>query len=764
MGQQPGLSSAGASRSHAKLIIRENGSERVLELKARSTTVGRAQDNDIAIDDINSSRRHCQIDRTSGGYEVVDLKSRNGTLVNGILVLRKELRPGDCIEIGKTRMFFDHVSSEFSEETIDLSTDHFLEPLSGLEGEDQLEVLKKERDIFLKLLEINRNLNSRIIFSDLLDQIIDTVVDVTGAERGFLVLAENSDSGLRRTVVLPAEEIEPAAASLKKTADGNGAASTGTVLLHRGEGKDESQDEILGELHFKAARNMDHEPVKAPELKVCRSIARSVLESGRPFRTDDAAKDRRFQGIANDQHLNMKAVLCVPVRSGDRIVGVIYVDNRFKLGAFTENHLRWLEILAHQVAVAIRNAQNFEELRQRTKELEEARTRLERMNLDLENKVISKSLQLEEVMKLIPRDRPNRFKYDYTPIITRSPKMYEIFSLLDKVTDSAVPVLVLGESGTGKELIARAIHQNGPRKEMAFVSENCAAIPVNLLESEFFGHVRGAFTGASRDKRGLFEVADKGTLFLDEIADMSPAMQTKFLRVLQDGEIRRVGGKNIIKVDVRIISATNKHIYEMVRKNEFREDLLYRINVITITLPPLRDRREDIPLLIDHFLEVIAKRAGEKKKPIDRETFHLLYQYDWPGNIRELENEMERLSALSGERIESHLLSSNIQAKGQDRAVISGDKSLKDIVARTVEDVEKHVILSTLIEADWKKTRAADILGISRPTLDSKIEKYGLTRDVEQNESAEGVGRGGSSSLAAEGVSSGDTQGGAENN
>jgi transcriptional regulator with GAF, ATPase, and Fis domain len=432
----------------------------------------------------------------------------------------------------------------------------------------------------------------------------------------------------------------------------------------------------------------------------------------------------------------------VPVRSGERIVGAIYVDNRFEASAFTENHLRWLEILADQVAVAIRNAQMFEDVRSRSKELEDARSRLERLNLELENKVLSKSLQLEEVMKLIPREVPNRFKYDYSPIITRSPKMFEIFNLLDKVTDSAVPVLVLGESGTGKELIARAIHMNGPRKERGFVSENCAAIPVNLLESEFFGHVRGAFTGASRDKRGLFEVADGGTLFLDEIADMSLAMQTKFLRVLQDGEIRRVGGKDIIRVDVRIISATNKNIYEMVRKNEFREDLLYRINVITITLPPLRDRREDIPLLIDYFLERVAERSAAKKKLIDRETFHLLYQYDWPGNIRELENEIERLAALSGERIESHLLSPNIQAKGLDRPVQYTGKSLKDIVSRTVEDVEKHVIRSTLIDAGWKKTRAAEMLGISRPTLDSKIDKYGLARDVDENAPVEPVAGG----------------------
>src|SRR5688572_16059946 len=181
-----------APRPTAKLIIRENGSERIVDLKVR-TTIGRAQENDITIDDINSSRRHCQIERNANGYEIVDLKSRNGTLVNGILVLRKDLRPGDCIEIGKTKMFFDHVSSEFAEETIDLSTDHFLEPLSGLGGDDKVGVLTKEREIFLKLFEINRNMNSKVVVSDLLDVIIDTVVEVTGAERGFLLLPDGGE-------------------------------------------------------------------------------------------------------------------------------------------------------------------------------------------------------------------------------------------------------------------------------------------------------------------------------------------------------------------------------------------------------------------------------------------------------------------------------------------------------------------------------------------------------------------------------------------
>jgi len=386
-------------------------------------------------------------------------------------------------------------------------------------------------------------------------------------------------------------------------------------------------------------------------------------------------------------------------------------------------------MVAHQAAVAVRNAQLFDENNSRAEALEQTQLRLERANAQLEENVMDKTLQLEEAIKLIPDDQAPGFKYDYSNIITRSPKMFEIFRVLDKVSDSTVPVLILGESGTGKELIAGAIHSNGPRSGKEFVSENCAAVPMNLMESEFFGHVKGAFTGASSDKRGLFEVADKGTLFLDEIADMPADMQTKMLRVLQEGEIRRVGGKDVTHVDVRVISATNKDIFDMVRQQEFREDLLYRINVITINLPPLRERREDIPLLIDFFFERIAERSSENRKSINQETLEAMVQYDWPGNVRELENEIERLAALGGENIESQLLSSNIQANGSKPGMAVNGKPLKDIVARTVEDVESQVIRSALVDTNWKKSKTAELLGISRPTLDAKILKYSLRRE-----------------------------------
>ena len=241
--------------------------------------------------------------------------------------------------------------------------------------------------------------------------------------------------------------------------------------------------------------------------------------------------------------------------------------------------------------------------------------------------------------------------------------MGTVLRLLDKIVQTDEPVLITGESGTGKELIARAIHSKGPRSTKPFLSENCAALTDTLLESELFGHVRGSFTGADRDKKGLFELADKGTLFLDEVADMSPDMQKKLLRTLQEGEVRPVGGKGVKKVDVRIVSASNKKLENLVRAGEFREDLFYRLRVLTVDLPPLRDRKGDVPLLVEHFLRLYSAK-GRAPKTIEEEVMSTLGGYDWPGNIRELENEVKRMLALSDDVVTLDVLSPAVRGGG----------------------------------------------------------------------------------------------------
>src|SRR3990172_8386841 len=305
----------------------------------------------------------------------------------------------------------------------------------------------------------------------------------------------------------------------------------------------------------------------------------------------------------------------------------------------------------------------------------------------------------------------------------RVKKIYEkIFSLIDQVAQKDSTVLIQGESGTGKELVARAIHNESKRSENPFIRINCGALNDNLLESELFGHEKGSFTGAVKQKKGRFELADKGTLFLDEIGDVSTAMQVKLLRVIQECEFERVGGEHTIKTSVRIIAATNKNLHKLIAEGKFREDLYYRLSVIPITIPSLRERRDDIPMLVDHFLQKSAVKNGIEKKIIEQEGLKLLSDYSWPGNIRELENLIERLSVISSENvinsdlIARHLFSNAGAANSFDNLPLE----------EALFNFEKSLIVQAMKKAGGVKNRAAKILGISTSVLYYKLEKFGL--------------------------------------
>lgn len=319
-------------------------------------------------------------------------------------------------------------------------------------------------------------------------------------------------------------------------------------------------------------------------------------------------------------------------------------------------------------------------------------------------------------------------RYRYDNIIGKSKPMQECYTLLDKIRHSDSTVMISGENGTGKELIARAIHYNSPRKDKGCLIINCAAFNENLLDSELFGHVKGAFTGAVKDKKGVFEAADKGTIFLDEIGDMTGTMQVKLLRVLQEGTILPVGATEARKVDVRVITATNKDLKAMVENGEFREDLYYRINVINVHVPALRDRKEDIPLLVDFFLAKGCEEKGIPVKRLAKRAMEKVFDYGWPGNVRELQNEMERLLVLTGEdaNIAVELLSPRIREFGEHTKVqgvrVAG--KLKD----ALEELEKTMIKEGLKRTNWNKSRLAKELGISRAGLIMKVEKYGLDK------------------------------------
>jgi Nif-specific regulatory protein len=392
---------------------------------------------------------------------------------------------------------------------------------------------------------------------------------------------------------------------------------------------------------------------------------------------------------------NLRSLLIVPMTLREQLIGLIYLDYRKRDATFSDEDVRFVEALAAQAATAIDNV---------------------RLRADLEEELETLRWEVDS-------------RFSFANIIGQSVKMQELFSLLQKVAATSVTVLIEGDSGTGKELVARAIHFNSSRKHARFIPQNCAALPEQLLESELFGHVRGAFTGALKEKGGLFEAADRGTFFLDEIADMPPALQVKLLRVLQDGEIRRVGATEPIKVDVRIVAATNKSLEEEVKAGRFREDLFYRLNVVRMRMPVLRERRDDIPLLAQHFLDLFSDECGKSISGFTDHAMDLLVNYDWPGNVRELENEIQRAVALSKPRVPISAQSLSERFHSVEVAIKPPRPGVQLSLKDMVEGVERRVILQMLGEHKWNKSRTAEALGLSRQGLLKKIARLNLTPD-----------------------------------
>jgi two-component system NtrC family response regulator len=351
---------------------------------------------------------------------------------------------------------------------------------------------------------------------------------------------------------------------------------------------------------------------------------------------------------------------------------------------------------------------------------------------------LTKPVDLLELLELIRQAKESQFllhenelikqtlkeKYSFDLIIANSLEMEEVINTAGRVAKSKASVLIRGESGTGKELIARAIHSTSDRADKPFVVVNCAALPETLFESELFGHEKGAFTGAATSRKGKFEEANNGTLFIDEVGDIPLAIQVKLLRALQFGEIQKLGSNNTIKLDVRIISATNRNLEEMIKNGNFREDLLYRLNVVTLTLPPLKKRKIDIPVLIRHFIQKYAELNGKKVSSITAEALNILMKYDFPGNIRELENLIQRSVVLTRDDvIKTEDLPSYIQNINQEQNDNNFDSVLGDL-NQMVENLERKMIMKALEETNNNQTKAANLLNISERTLRYKLSKY----------------------------------------
>jgi transcriptional regulator with GAF, ATPase, and Fis domain len=665
-----------------RLIVNENGNRRSFDVSEGPVTIGRSTKNVLSVMDLKASRLHCRIESGDGSWRIVDEGSQNGTLVNGSLITTRPLRTGDLIEIGETQIVFEETPGgppipapppkKAQVDDFHRTMEIPREILTRKEAPGGAEDLVRDRANLLRLQRVARAINSELEIEHLLEIIVDHAVELTDAERGFLILFGESGE----------------------------------------------------EMVFQCSRNFAKEPVDSPEYTISRSIARRVLDAGEAVMAVNAVEDERFRDIQSISVLGLRSVLCLPFRMRDQVRGVLYIDNRLQKGVFSGQDLRMLEALADHAAAAIERARLFKTLQEKSGELEESRARVERLNQRLQAEVQSQEVELEEARETLRlRERELQTKYDYRSIIGTSPAMRDVLRLLDRVIESEMPVMILGESGTGKELIARAVHYNGPRRRERFVGENCGALTDTLLESELFGYVRGAFTGADRNKKGLFEQAHRGTLFLDEVGETSPDMQKKLLRAVQEREIRPVGGKEVVQVDVRIISASNRDLLRLVRENAFREDLYYRLNVLLITLPPLRQRREDIPLLLSHFLEKHAARAQRPVPKVGKPVLEVLEAYDWPGNVRELENESQKMIALSEGVVTVESLSEPIREGPRSKLPPEGGIRSLDAL---VEDVERQEILRALQASEGNKTRAASMLGISRFTLQRKLDKYGM--------------------------------------
>ena len=447
-----------------------------------------------------------------------------------------------------------------------------------------------------------------------------------------------------------------------------------------------------------------------------------VIKTGAPYLANDIPNDKTFTSFSMPSET--KSSLCVPVIMRDHGLKAVVNIESIHLNAFGADDLDVMTSVSAQVSLALNNALLYGEINDFNQHLK--RTIQEKTH-EL-RKAHERILQQQKLLKKENRALKTIVSKSYSDkeILGESHAVTGLLSMIDKIAPTRVAVLIQGESGTGKELVAHRIHQRSDRADKPFVTINCGTLQESLLESELFGHEKGSFTGAIAQKIGLAETADGGTLFLDEIGEISLAIQAKLLRFIQEGEIYRVGGKTPVKVDVRVISATNKDLEQEVSKGSFREDLFYRLNTITLRVPPLRKRPEDIPLLINYFLEN-SKFGGNQPMTLDPRALEALQSYNWPGNVRELQNTVERLKILTeGSVIRFEDLPFNVRMAKRIQEGGGGGVIAQSAKHMTLEELEKNHILQMLSYQQGNKTKTAKVLGITIKTLYNKLHRYGL--------------------------------------
>ena len=631
------------------LVIAGPSKDSTIPLPDGEATLGRDPTNAVAVADASVSRKHCLLRRDEDDrFQIKDLDSRNGTMVNGLAVKEQWLRHGDEIATGDSVFLF---LLEDADQAIPASRVEFDDSLPTAETKliHPRDVVYLHPDRLLRELpptsQVARNLNallkiSRVVHAirdleELQAQLLDLIFEVVPAGRGAILLAEGA------------------------------------------------------ELEFNCLYARTRQAGQPQLVRVSRTIARQVMKENVAILGMDIPASGKLRDVESLVASEVRSLLCVPLALFQRVIGCIYLDSTNAASRFQEDHLQLMAAIAGISAVALDNARRLQWLEQ-------------------ENQRLTTEVRQEQ------------------SLVGEGTRMKEIFQFLARVAPTESTVLIEGESGTGKELAARALYRNSHRANKQFVAINCAAIPETLLESDLFGHERGAFTGAAVLKKGRLEVADGGVVFLDEIGELAPALQVKLLRVLQEREFERVGGTHPIKVDIRLIAATNRDLNEAVRTGEFRQDLYYRLAVVKLTMPPLREHREDIPMLTRHFVQKYAKRSKVKAKPVSREAMAALVNYEWPGNVRELENAIERALVMGSsdmvlpEDLPESLLEQESAAEMHEGKYHASVKELK-----------KQLIFDAVEQTRGNYVEAAGILGVHPNYLHRLIRNLGLKEGLQ---------------------------------
>jgi transcriptional regulator with GAF, ATPase, and Fis domain len=671
----------------AYLVIREGTkwTDVYRLVPGRTVTIGRAGTNQIVVKDERCSRNHAEIFLTRGAWTLRDLDSRNGTFVGERQVRGDNtLVPGDVIRIAQCHMAFVQDLSQA-----------FAEGAAG--GPDRLPI--GEETVAGALVAETGEISE---FSDpnVLTSYEPTTITHRRNQTRFLVPGSTND--------VPVPRLGQAAAKLCRLAFELASEPDAVAVSHLAlNGLFESTNVDAGAVLL-VPRGLDGE-VTPPQLQIVAFrtdveptyhrpstfIASTVLREGEAVLARNIEGDSQLGTRDSKGEFHATAAICAPIRHERKVIGLIHLYSTSSERAPDADDLEFTLAVADNVALALRNLARQQELAENLNQTRHEVQQL-RKQLGAESELVGNSPVLAGVQQQIARAAPSR-----------------------------ATVLIRGESGVGKELVARAMHYASPRKKGPFVCLNCAALTETLLESELFGHERGAFTGATERKIGKFEAAHQGTLMLDEIGEMSPSIQAKFLRVLEGHPFERVGGSQPIKTDVRTIAATNRDLEKAVAEGSFRRDLYFRLRVVEILVPPLRKRPEDILELADYFLERYNAETGRKIRGFTPEALHLMQNYRWPGNVRELKNVIERAVVLARtDFIDTEDLNlSTIVAAGDSNEVVSPKSTYEPL---SLDEIERRHIHATLKATGWNKSRTAAILGVERSTLDRKIRRYEL--------------------------------------